>query len=80
MSKGNGGPAFPTGAWEYDDQDNVLPYQEPGMTLRDYFASKAMQMTFSTSLHFHLFSASELTAKAKQAYRIADAMLEAGKK
>lgn len=37
----NGGPAFPTGTWEYDGQNNVLPYQAGGMTLRDYFAAKA---------------------------------------
>ena len=32
MSNNNGGPAFPTGV-----------YTVEGMTLRDYFAAKAMQ-------------------------------------
>lgn len=36
-----GGPAFPTGTWDYDGQNNVLTYQEPGMTMRDFFASHA---------------------------------------
>lgn len=44
MSNTNtGGPAFPTGTWEYDGQGNVLPYQEPGMTLRDYMAIHASE-------------------------------------
>ncbi|WP_260767507.1 hypothetical protein [Klebsiella aerogenes] len=36
MSKDNGGPAFPVPATEYHGMDE-------GMTLRDYFAAKAMQ-------------------------------------
>lgn len=43
MTNKNGGPAFPKQQWEYDGQNNVLQYQENGMTLRDYFAAKAMQ-------------------------------------
>lgn len=35
-----GGVAFPTGNFEYDRQNNVLPYQEPGITLRQYAAIK----------------------------------------
>lgn len=61
MSNTNtGGPAFPTGT-------GVTPYN-PGMTLRDYFAAKAMQMLRS-----------DLSADwtAERAYEIADAMLEA---
>ena len=38
-----GGSAFPTGTYEYDGAGNVLPYQDDGMTLRDYFATKALQ-------------------------------------
>ena len=34
--------AFPTQSWEYDGQNNILQYQEPGMSLRDYFAVHAM--------------------------------------
>jgi hypothetical protein len=44
MSKGNGGPAFarpksPKG--EYTDSE--VPCAQTGMSLRDYFAAKAMQ-------------------------------------
>jgi hypothetical protein len=75
MSNTNtGGPAFPTGTWEYDGQNNVLPYQEGGMTLRDYFAAKAMQAAFDSPI--------EATAEGKDyiamhAYKMADAMLKA---
>ncbi|WNJ77791.1 hypothetical protein RJE46_14235 [Cedecea neteri] len=37
-----GGQAFPRQQWEYDGQNNVLQYQEEGMTLLDYMATKAM--------------------------------------
>ena len=37
--KDTGGPAFPTTTANYDNMD---PHGE-GMTLRDYFAAKAMQ-------------------------------------
>jgi hypothetical protein len=56
----NGGPAFPTGT----------AFQ--GMTLRDYFAAKAMQ-----SLTANSTNPKEI---AQAAYIVADAMLEARKK
>ena len=37
MSKNTGGPAFPT------TKENRMPIRSEGMTLRDYFAAKAMQ-------------------------------------
>lgn len=42
MKKQTGGQAFPRQQWEYDGHNNVLQYQEEGMTLRDYFAAKAL--------------------------------------
>lgn len=77
----NGGPAFP-GQW-YDFQpytgDQVVREQWEGMTLRDYFAAKAMPALIQ------LFTTGDLTAKdgrpateehiAEQAYCFADAML-----
>jgi len=42
---------------------------DPGMTLRDYFAAKAMQACFVDDTNVH--------GTATLAYRIADAMLEA---
>ena len=60
-----GGPAFPTGN----------AYQ--GMTLRDYFAAKAMQGIVSSTGDFldARYSSPETIANA--AYHMADAMLKA---
>lgn len=44
-----GGPAFPTATYEYDGQGNVLPYQAGGLSLRDYFAAKALNGLLSYS-------------------------------
>lgn len=52
----NGGPAFPTQGYE-------------GLTLRDYFAAKAMQAIVDVSHNPELF--------ANHAYKVADAMLRA---
>jgi hypothetical protein len=59
----NNPPAFPSG---YDVPEN------PGMTLRDYFAAKAMQALIDNDGLF-----SEIPT---QAYAIADAMLKAREK
>ena len=56
----NNPPAFPTGT-------GVTPYHS-GMTLRDYFAAKAMLRTSVGSSYEQL---------AKNAYEIADAMMKA---
>ena len=62
MSNTNtGGPAFPTAT--------LAQKTEGGMTLRDYFAAKAMQMTFPLC--------GTKTTAAEECYRIADAMLKA---
>jgi hypothetical protein len=58
----NGGPAFPTGT----------AFQ--GMTLRDYFAAKAMQALLSEPKVTR-----DLMLYAGAAYDVADAMLEARK-
>ena len=59
--------AFPTGT-------GVTPYN-PGMTLRDYFAAKAMQ---DFAMHLGAKSDDEWFDQAAQAsYRLADAMLKA---
>lgn len=70
----NGGPAFPvsTGNPDAPHQDGHTTAQFPGMTLRDYFAAKAMQ---------GLLSDPNIKASTKefaaQAYALADAMLKA---
>ncbi|HBR4098679.1 TPA: hypothetical protein L9U11_001981 [Klebsiella pneumoniae] len=68
MSKHTGGPAFPElGNVGYNsDWQN-----EPGMTLRDYFAAKAMQ---SVTLSIE---PNEQKLIATAAYQMADAMLKA---
>ena len=59
-------PAFP--AMHFDLADN-----EHGMTLRDYFAAKAMQGIVSKQVS-HVSWVDEY---AKNAYKMADAMLKA---
>lgn len=70
----NGGPAFPV-------REGVLEKTQPGMTLRDYFAAKAMQANWQTMLSQsapkNADSAIELMARVS--YKVADAMLEARK-
>ena len=62
--KNDGGPAFP----------NSVPldfqWAENGMTLRDYFAAKALQGLVAREGHLYL------KEKAKQAWALADAMIE----
>ena len=72
MSRNTGGQAFPRQQWEYDGQNNVLQYQEEGMTLRDYFAAKAMQGGLANP---DWLASDERTAA--DAYQIADEMLKA---
>ena len=62
----NNEPAFP--AMHFDLADN-----EHGMTLRDYFAAKAMQGFLASPL---LKTESGADAMARNAYRVADAMME----
>ena len=62
----NGGPAFPN------------PYQlaaNQGMTLRDYFAAKAMQGVMYMVAHGVHSPASSAEGCALEAYKLADAML-----
>lgn len=76
MSNTNtGGPAFPVSALVYnDDGGDPTTIIHDGMTLRDYFAAKAMQSIlaredgrFTTSLEF----------VGGKSYQYADAMLKA---
>ena len=66
MSTKTGGPAFP--AHHFDMTEG-----EHGMTLRDYFAAKAMQ-SLILGLTGH---DNEIPDTAEDAYRFADAMLKA---
>ena len=69
--KDTGGPAFP-GPYA-DEQGNIeVLWKQQGMTLRDYFAAKALQ-GMSAEID------DEVRA-ARWCYEMADAMLEARKK
>jgi hypothetical protein len=68
MSKNNGGPAFPSSI--VDDSLHV-----PGMTLRDYFAAKAMQGFCVVTVDDSPIGDWKLDYLAKHAYLMADAML-----
>ena len=65
MNMGTGGPAFPVGF-------------STGMTLRDYFAAKAMEADMSTYSEDLIYEDPEwFEARAKKWYEVADAMLKA---
>jgi hypothetical protein len=66
-----GGFAFPQ--TDFLEDGSTTGYGEPGMTLRDYFAAKAMQ-GFMVGVEMPRFD-----NIAKVAYEMADAMLEARK-
>ena len=68
MSKNTGGPAFPI--------PKQLTENWSGMTLRDYFAAKAVSFLVPLRAS-HQSSWEELACSA---YELADAMLEARKK
>jgi len=74
MSNTNtGGPAFPTPRYERGDMYSL------GMTLRDYFAAKALQGLLADPEPFDLCEGDKTIADtyAKEAYVYADAMLKA---
>jgi len=65
MTKNTGGPAFPC----HPGIENPI---YDGMTLRDYFAAKAMQAEFASGIHLD-----DMNHCAQRAYKMADAMLKA---
>lgn len=72
MTDKTGGPAFPTSDWDENDK----AYKMHGMTLRDYFAAKAMQSMNSRPDYEDV----PAYAIALDAYALADAMLKAREK
>jgi hypothetical protein len=68
-----GGPAFP---FVLPDIGDGLTRHEEGMTLRDYFAAKAMQCMGQLMTKPY----SNLDSTAETAYKMADAMLKARNK
>lgn len=67
MSKDNGGPAFP-----HEFGGTYQNQKREGMTLRDYFAAKAMQGMIA-AVGYHR---GEVDFMAGSAYDCADAMLK----
>lgn len=76
MSKNTGGQAFPMLGNVGHNSDWVA---EDGMTLRDYFAAKALQGWLASypADAVHPVVAENTAQVAKQAYMMADAMLKA---
>ena len=73
-----GGPAFPCDAiFGRDDDGRPSEINSEGMTLRDYFAAKAMQSILNNLPHG--IQPQDCRAAAEDAYFIAGKMLEARK-
>jgi len=66
MTKNTGGSAFPF--VDYDSHGDIMDIHS-GMTLRDYFAAKAMEQVD--------WSSTGVIAGAETCYELADAMLKA---
>ena len=70
----DGGPAFPV--LHQNEITGYIPPETSGMTLRDYFAAKAMQGLMSRS--WDGYAAEEMfKIWSVSAYAVADAMLKA---
>lgn len=80
MSVRDGGPAFPSDEL-HQAADTDVYQQFQGMTLRDYFAAKAMQAMVNSEFemyaveHKHPGGMGVGERWAQQAYQMADAML-----
>lgn len=77
MSKANGGPAFPVESVDEGSYGRVCG--SFGMSLRDYFAAKAMVALMNLAPELCEKNGVEIILKedfAKNAYRYADAMLK----
>jgi hypothetical protein len=73
MTTETGGPAFPAQVKFFDEPTT-------GMTLRDYFAAKAMQGMLSANGDSNGYLEYEEETVAANAYKLADAMLRARSK
>lgn len=72
MSKETGGQAFPASG--HPGQQFI---QQEGMTLRDYFAAKAMQGMLANPGMWDLINEKHAQSVAIDAFQVADAMLKA---
>jgi hypothetical protein len=69
----DGGPAFPC-EWDYINSNRAVAN---GMTLRDYFAARAMQGELASQTGEAEWHQGELPQLAAWSYKVADAMLKA---
>lgn len=74
----NGGPAFPYSGVHKGEKENLI-VDSHGMTLRDYFAAKALSgwMASYPESYLHPIVAGNADEVAKHSYMLADAMLRA---
>ena len=72
MTTNTGGPAFPG-----LHPSKECHYQDAGMTLRDYFAAKAMQGMLAANGDSNGYLEYEEETVAANSYKLADAMLKA---
>ena len=70
----DGGPAFPT---DSEHQSGNSVWHHEGMTLRDYFAAKALPALIAGRSWDHTPESDLMNTWVKGAYELADAMLEA---
>ncbi|EHM0713737.1 hypothetical protein JDT53_12485 [Escherichia coli] len=80
MNKETGGRAFPVDSVvERDEKGHLHGFEisSAGMTLRDYFAAKAIQGMLSNSGMWDLVNERHAELAAEDAYQVADAMLRA---
>lgn len=70
-----GGPAFPFQIDLENRDGTITRHANFGMTLRDYFAAKAMQALMHTQ-YADMTYEGESAAMAHEAYRLADAMIK----
>ncbi|MBI0276882.1 hypothetical protein I6H07_13955 [Hafnia alvei] len=75
MKGDNGGPAFPREDYQCNGADGSLGQE--GMSMRDYFAGKAMQGAIANNSFADTGSDHEIEWVVKLSYKYADAMLKA---
>lgn len=78
MSKEQGGPAFPVHPGMASALGCIPSSTDAGMSLRDYFAAKAMQGILSAGRDPQ-YGGQSMSDLANASYEIADHMLEARK-
>ena len=69
-----GGPAFPVKGFQTRAGQGFVNIEAQGLSMRDYFAAKAMQAAYEQGVHPY-----DMLDCAVRAYQMADAMLEARK-